>query len=306
MRKVEMRTVALIVALTAAACSTPLGEAAVFSKDPLDPRESWYRPYDRIVCDFSKAATGPGYRRCTQDVIAKAIQGSRNQAYGRPVLARQTLPEAPPSRWIMVEVLGSAARDAAMLAVRADNLYLIGFASQSGRWYVFSNRANLIPSATVLPSSDNYTALVGYGGYRNLEKLLVGRTSTLHAVSRLASFDADYSPDADDGCMRRAVAILAVTLCEAARFPQIQQRIADNWVHGVSLQAQNLLVVEWSTISCGLLISVQHRGQWGGKEAQMLLTKLHMHTRAAAEAAVNVLLWPSATACSERVTWLRT
>jgi hypothetical protein len=161
----------------------------------------------------------------------------------------------------MLEVHGSAATDAAMLAVRGDNMYVVGFASQSGRWYVFSNRANLIPSATVLPSSDNYTGLVGYGGYKNLDRLLLGRTTTLRAVSRLASFDAEYSPDADDGCMRRAVAILAVTLCEAARFAPIQQRISDNWIHGVSFKSQNILVVQWSTVSCGLLISVQHRGQ---------------------------------------------
>ncbi|KAM3278822.1 hypothetical protein ACQJBY_046233 [Aegilops geniculata] len=254
-----------------------VSDAATFTTDPLDPRAKWYKPYDRVSCKLFAARTGPAYRHCPKDVLTRAINwGSGKSAFNRPVLARQTLPQ-PPRRWIMLEVHG-AGNDVAMLAVRGDNLYVVGFATQSGAWFVFKNRANLIPSATVLPSSDNYTGLVGFGGHKNLEQLRLGRTTTLRAIAHLSGFAADYAPDADDGCMRRAVATLVVTIFEAARFAPIQQSISDNWVNGVTFKPQQWIVVQWRTVSCALLVSRQHGGQWASPETAELRGGTHHHT----------------------------
>ncbi|XBI84832.1 hypothetical protein VPH35_093055 [Triticum aestivum] len=150
------------------------------------------------------------------------------------------------------------------------------------------------------PAVDNYTGLVGFGGHKNLEQLRLGRTTTLRAIAHLSGFAADYAPDADDGCMRRAVATLVVTIFEAARFAPIQQSISDNWVNGVTFKPQQWIVVQWRTVSCALLISRQHGGQWASPETREL-RGVQITTRAQAEALVNVLLWPGKAACSEPI-----
>lgn len=147
-----------------------------------------------------------------------------------------------------------------MMAIRQDNLYVAGFTDKKGHWFVFYNKAelNLIPGAATLKFSDTYGGLVG--GFRQLENLYVGRDTTVRAVKEMANFV--LSPTEDEGCVARAVAVMAVTFCEALRFKPIMLSIRDSWQHGVGVGLMNGLVVRWGKMSCAMILSVQNNGRW--------------------------------------------
>jgi hypothetical protein len=81
---------------------------------------------------------------------------------GVPLLPPQQV-DRQPARWIHVNLSGTTA-ETTTIFMRDDNMYMVGFTNCTGHEYVFSNRKNLMPAATVIPLQDNEDALQVSGG----------------------------------------------------------------------------------------------------------------------------------------------
>lgn len=261
----------------------------------------WYRPYDLVTFNV----TQDNYYDLIIQIYNLLVPWCTNEVDGWLVLPRQRYNQKP-FRWLMVELL-AAADDKIVLAIRQDNLYIAGFTDKSGLWYSFSNKVdlNLIPTAYGLEFADDYGSLVG--GYRTLRQARFGRETTLRALHEIANYDPNSA--ADVGCISRAVAILAVTVCEGTRFIPISHSIRDRWEVGVDLRSLADYVVNWRKISCAVLISRQNNGVWGTNnqddEARQLAHDLGIRNRGDALAVLHFMLWPSARSCSQAITWLK-
>ncbi|XP_037410565.1 uncharacterized protein LOC119273533 [Triticum dicoccoides] len=79
----------------------------------------------------------------------------------RPVLGVQRLKWQPPDTWIYVDLKWGGVMPT--LAIRADNLYLVGFQLNGGPWYVFKNTfwwvRPLLPGSIPLTFNDSYKSL---------------------------------------------------------------------------------------------------------------------------------------------------
>ncbi|XP_037418988.1 uncharacterized protein LOC119283625 [Triticum dicoccoides] len=255
-----------------------------FDNNPLDPALNWYMPYDLLQINMPAADTGTAYGLAMNDLLSRVMAGSTNDVYGRHVLAQQRINHKP-YRWLMLDLIGRA-DDRTMIAVRQDNIYISAFTDKAGTWYVFKNVAalNLVPGATTLSFDDDYDGLVGSGGYKALGSLVLGHEPTLQALGQLAGYKP--APSGDLGGLPRAVAVLVVTLTEAARFRGIATQITTNWSQD----------------------SPSNNDVWeGSKEATKLGDPndgIGIHTKKQAIDAVLVVLWPWKQKCSKKVTWL--
>lgn len=86
------------------------------------------------------AASAKGYTAFMNELHQRLVDTRRNEWTIRwtPVLGVQKI-NLQPDTWIHV-VLKVAQRETSTLAIRADNLYLVGFQPNGGPWYVFKNR----------------------------------------------------------------------------------------------------------------------------------------------------------------------
>ncbi|XP_044973377.1 uncharacterized protein LOC123440899 [Hordeum vulgare subsp. vulgare] len=119
----------------------------------------WSVPSESLEIDFESMQTGYQYTQI-EEVYNRVVGLSRYNAYGKPVMAKQTGEGQPPPKWLHLVARGHGT-EVTTLALRQDNLYLAGFTDKSGSWYTFANKArhNLIPGATVLDFDDNYAGL---------------------------------------------------------------------------------------------------------------------------------------------------
>ncbi|XP_052163109.1 60 kDa jasmonate-induced protein-like [Oryza glaberrima] len=274
-----------------------MDQCVAYDTDPLNPAQTWHLPHDVISFDVAHGDFGDLMSR----MRAKIIPYCSNRVDGTWVLPQQTY-NRKPAGWLMLELTGiNKEADKIMIAIRVDNLYIAGFTDRTGRWYVFSNRARfgIIPGATVLRLDDDYFSLVG--GYKALGNLLVSRDSTLRALEEMAGFVP--SPSEDAGCLARAVAVMAVTFCETSRFMPIMLITRDNWVNGIGLGGAAPLVVQWKTMSCAVLLSVQYNGRWDSQEADFLRRADFGYSRAGILQDIQLLLLPAW--CSKQITWLK-
>lgn len=147
--------------------------------------------------------------------------------------------------------------DASNLALRMDNLNLSGFTNKLGDWFAFDDQAHLITDATPLGFTGAYGDLVG--GYLNLRDLRLGRDAIREALRVLASYVARTG---DKEQLKRALAVIIVTICEAARFPRLREKIAAGWLAGTYLTPEEVEYVDnWEIFSCAILIDARY-GQW--------------------------------------------
>ncbi|TVU16058.1 hypothetical protein EJB05_39606 [Eragrostis curvula] len=166
---------------------------------------------------------------------------------GVPVLPPQHL-NAMPARWIHVNLVGSGGARTT-IALRDDNIYLVGFENSARNWYVFDNRKHLIHDATPLPLNDSYGDLVK--GHVNLPRYDLGKTAALGAVQTLASYKIGGLTDSQ---LAISLAQLCVMVAEAERFKEVADTVSKGWEGTARINTvQAELLVLWGKASCALL-----------------------------------------------------
>lgn len=204
-----------------------------------------------------------------------------------PVLAQQRGPYLVPARWILVNLVGTDG-DKTTIAVRDDNIYIVGFTNSRGSWFVFKNRAHLIPGSTLLPFGDCYKDLLG-GGYKELEGITLGKENMLKAVQMLARYHPN--PHNSYKSLKVALATLCVMVAEAERFVPINETVADRWEDTPRITAmQAKYVVLWSDMSCALL-NWRTTGVWRDKGNK--LQKANINSPGDALGILGLVLWPN-------------
>jgi len=133
-------------------------------------------------------------------------------------------------------------------------------------WYQLSarNSTQLFKGAKMLGFNGHYSTLVGGQGVKDLPTLKLGKERTLEAATVLWSYkqdklmgcaDADSAVAADpQQNLKRKLALLAVTLCEAARLEPVRVKIDGGWQHELSITDKEVLYIgDWSDLSTALL-----------------------------------------------------
>ncbi|KAL6640837.1 hypothetical protein ACP70R_021960 [Stipagrostis hirtigluma subsp. patula] len=159
----------------------------------------------------------------------KEVSSTRNH----PVLARPRVKQ--PTRWIHIELqVPGEETSRTTLAVRDDNLYVMGFMNQSGVWYDLGNPygAKMLPpeyESILLGWGITYTSILNVRNKKAvLEKLhsvrlgKVFATAAVHTLSRY--------PDVEDGeDPRLALVGLLIMVCETAKLNPLQRHFEDGW-----------------------------------------------------------------------------
>jgi hypothetical protein len=213
------------------------------------------------------------------------------------ILRIQTGYYEQPASWKMSHLIGRG-EDEIMVAIRDDNLYVAGFADQTGQWHAFPRFVNLIPGSIPLPIEDDYVSLLGVGGHTNIPRLTLGRESMLDAIHTLSN----YQPSIDNKVLGKALATVVVTLTETVRLRNIREWVRQGWSKGTRLPDKVAEeVVHWRRLTCAVLISHKNNGQWwGSKEADELYWSLGVRRRDEAFDRLCIMIWPRGS-CTEEV-----
>ncbi|CAM0909518.1 unnamed protein product, partial [Alopecurus aequalis] len=185
-----------------------------------------------------------------------AAHPNPDNVQGHPVLAKQRF-GLPPARLLHVEL--TAGDKTATLALRDDNIYVIGFRAQTGNWFEFGytgQKQPIIAGATLLECGDTYRDLVGGGTSKdvknnNLRSLDLGRSVADAAVKTLAAYVHAGAPDQ---ATRLALARLMIMLSEAARMDSISATVNSGWGRTSRLtDKQPIYMQNWGDLSASLL-----------------------------------------------------
>ncbi|KAL6850329.1 hypothetical protein ACP4OV_020956 [Aristida adscensionis] len=205
-----------------------------------------------------------------------------------------------PDLWNMLGLYGVAQDqdvddgDNAMLSIRMDNYYIVGFANKWGQWHSLKEAENLIEGAIPLGISTSYTDLAGEFGIGGVR---LGREATRWARTVLANFDASSS---DRRELRTALTILTLTICEAGRFPSIRESITAGWHSGHFLnRREQTLIWNWRNFSCAILAYERTGRWWDAPEAGILRRVLEIYSVEQARREVALVLQPRT--CQETI-----
>ncbi|CAL5033864.1 unnamed protein product [Urochloa decumbens] len=167
-----------------------------------------------------------------------------------------------PRFWFQV-VLGTAT-SSITLAVRIDNLYLVGFQTPAGVWWEFNNEhnAHLIPNANWLGFGGRYQDLVGNEGLeRGLHTVSLGRVQMTVAVdvlarhgTAMAAAEHQHGTDAYE-LPKSMLAKLVIMVCEGVRFHSVYgsvDRDFDSPVANIT-ELEGNQVQKWDRISKAVL-----------------------------------------------------
>ncbi|XP_044960792.1 ribosome-inactivating protein 3-like [Hordeum vulgare subsp. vulgare] len=214
---------------------------------------------------------------------------------GHPVLPRQHL-DQPPASWIHVPV--TAGDKTVTLALRDDNLYLIGFKAQSGSWYELGyakpGEQPQIHGATLLQCDDTYRALLGGGSSKqvkqNMKNLQLGKTAAEAAVKHLTMY-AHAAAAGPDEATKVALARMLITVCEAARMSSISTTLSTGWGQAATVNLDDIqpfYIHNWGNLSTAILERRKQgpRYPWPKK----LDAETHIKDAAGALAVVQLLL----------------
>ncbi|CAO2041718.1 unnamed protein product [Urochloa humidicola] len=198
--------------------------------------------------------------------------------------------ERKPPKLIILELLGRDA-DKAFLAVQTHDLSLAGFANRTKHWHAFPGHEHVIPNATVLPFGNSYRDLIG--GLANLPSLPLGKDPVLGAIHALSGHDpAAAAADGDaETALKRGLATLTVTKCEALRLTAIKDFVSNGWESGdAHLTQEHLGYIEhWDTI-CYEILRARKNGVWDGPFTQLLREHANINTEEEALAVVNAII----------------
>ena len=132
-------------------------------------------------------------------------------------------------------------------------------------WYQLSarNSTQLFEGAKMLGFNGHYSTLVGGQGVKDLPTLKLGKERTLEAASVLWNYKQDKlmmgCTDTAVGAdpqqnLKRKLALLAVTLCEAARLDPVRAVIDGGWKRELSITNKEVgYIGDWSDLSTALL-----------------------------------------------------
>ncbi|VAH86700.1 hypothetical protein VPH35_057019 [Triticum aestivum] len=156
---------------------------------------------------------------------------------GHLVLAKQNHPAAP-KRWMYIKLKGKK-NESVTLAIRDDNLYLIGFQGKNERWYEFGISTDV--TASILNTNTPTTFLGCDVTYKELLEvhqrqqvrtemgtLELGRRSAIEAVRVLSRYE-QVDNVAVDRVTRRALVRLIHMFCEATRMIPFFNTVVDSW-----------------------------------------------------------------------------
>ena len=178
--------------------------------------------------------------------------------------------------------------DKASLAVQPD-LSLAGFANRTSHWHAFPGYEHVIHNATLLPFGNSYRDLIG--GLVNLPSLPLGRDPTQRAVHALSEHDPAAAGSDDVEALKRGLATLTVTQCEALRLTPIKETVSRGWESGdAHLTPEHLGYIEhWDTM-CFDLIRANRIGEWSGPFTELLRMRANIHRKEDALAVVGVII----------------
>lgn len=210
------------------------------------PVEDVNYPYGAFIAAVRKDVT----RYCTD-----------HKGIYQPVLP----PEKPvPQLWFYTEL--KTKTSSITLAIRMDNLYLVGFKTPTGVWWEFGKNGDthlLDDNPRWLGFGGRYKDLIGNKG---LETVTLGRAEMTRAVNDLAKKktmtlaeeevlllqDADLvaaaaDPQAD---MKSHLAKLVIMVCEGTRFNTVSRTVEAGFNKGVHIsEMQGKQVQKWDRIS---------------------------------------------------------
>lgn len=190
-----------------------------------------------------------------QDSLYLSLTAKKRKVKTVPVLAPQTGPTRLPPTWILLTIQGTTPKEAVVLAVRTDNVYIVGFKNAAGVWFAFPAFKRLIKGSTPLPKGHDYRSLVG--GYGNLKDLDVNQTEVLQDVRFLSTYRPPSRPDAAHNAkLGSSLARLCVVVAEAARFKTINATVVaamDEQGPSRITEQETKLVVLWAVTSKALL-----------------------------------------------------
>jgi hypothetical protein len=183
----------------------------------------------------------------------------RQPAVFQPVLPRE---EETPKLWFHVVLRTTSST--ITVAVRMDNLYLVGFRTPAGVWWEFNNKENshLIRDARWLGFGDRYYDLVGDKG---LETVTLGRAEMTAAVDALAIHGTATSVAPKQGAQsgdsyarpKSMLAKLVIMVCEGVRFHTVYVRVDKEFKEpsgGAKLtELEGKQVNKWDRISKAVL-----------------------------------------------------
>ncbi|XP_066383410.1 beta-galactoside-specific lectin 2-like [Miscanthus floridulus] len=117
--------------------------------------------------------------------------------------------------------------DKITLALQPRDLSLASFANGSHHWYAFPGYEHVIRNGTTLPFGNSYRDLIG--GLANLPSLPLGREPVLRAIGAISACDDPASADDDTlGALKRGLATLTVTRCEALRLAPVWETVSES------------------------------------------------------------------------------
>ncbi|RLM74358.1 hypothetical protein C2845_PM15G00540 [Panicum miliaceum] len=138
-------------------------------------------------------------------------------------------------------------------------------------------------------------SLAGYrdlvGGLANLPTLPLGRDPALRAVHALSGHDPAAADGDEVEALKRGLATLTVTKCEALRLTPIKETVSRGWESGdAHLTPEHLGYIEhWDTM-CFELIRANRTGEWSGPFTELLRTRANIHSEEDALAVVGVII----------------
>jgi len=186
---------------------------------------------------------GDFIRIVRQDVIRGYCSNVKNIV--QPVLPPE---QEPPKLWF--HVLLHTQTSSLTLAIRMDNLYLIGFKTQAGVWWEFENDKqpgkHRIKDAEWLGFKGNYSDLIGH--QKGLETVELGRAQLTIAVDILATHDAARQ----HGVTKSMLLKLVIMLCEGTRFLTVAGTVDKEFGNDTPAKItkeEGLQVKEWDNIS---------------------------------------------------------
>nr|2K6H_A Chain A, Ribosome-inactivating protein [Zea mays] len=152
-----------------------------------------------------------------------------------------------PELWLYTEL--KTRTSSITLAIRMDNLYLVGFRTPGGVWWEFGKDGDthlLGDNPRWLGFGGRYQDLIGNKG---LETVTMGRAEMTRAVNDLAKKKKMLEPQADT---KSKLVKLVVMVCEGLRFNTVSRTVdaGFNSQHGVTLTVtQGKQVQKWDRIS---------------------------------------------------------
>ncbi|XP_048546093.1 ribosome-inactivating protein 9-like [Triticum urartu] len=225
-----------------------------------------------------------------------AAHPSPDNVNGHPVLPLQH-EKQPPARWLHVPI--TAGDKKVTLALRDDNVYLVGFKAQSGSWYEFRSavapgrKQPLIHGATFLECEDTYRALLGGKKSKEVKQkvsnLELGKTAAEAAVKKLAAYA--HAAGGPDDATKVALARIVITVCEAVRLSSISTTLSTGWGQAATVKLDHLqpfYMQNWGDLSTAILDWRKHGPTypWPKKVCE----ETHIEDAAGALAVVQLLL----------------